>query len=385
MTRAEVSPDIALPRRSVAASKPRLGYRPALDGIRGIAIVAVMLTHAGLVTNLAGFIGVDVFFVLSGFLITALLVGEWDEFNRISLTQFYWRRALRLLPALLLMLACIAAFEWLTDTRRSALLTSGGALLALSYVSNWTDTLGYYQGQIFGHTWTLSIEEQFYLLWPLVIILLLRRASSRQSTIRFIFLAAFLAMVCRLALLYIGETEYRISRGTDTRADALLMGSVVGMMFASGLLPNRAWVKKLLGVLGLLVFVVVALIFLGFYQRFPGQFKINFIYGAVSFVTAILILHLVGSEAGRLNWILSRPWLVYVGKISYGLYLWHYPIFRLTQLKEFPRATELAIEMSLTLLMTLVSFHLLERPLLRYKNAFCYPTAGAPPCLQVAG
>jgi peptidoglycan/LPS O-acetylase OafA/YrhL len=264
------------------------------------------------------------------------------------------------------MLGTVVAFEWLADTREAALHTSGGALVALSYVSNWTDIFGYYQGQIFGHTWSLSIEEQFYLLWPLCLVLLLRRTPSRASMNRIVVLAIFLALLWRLIMFCNGANNYRISRGTDTRADSLLMGSVVGILFASGLLPKQVsasrWIKSLASL------AVSSLIFVACYPRFSEVNENNVVYIVVSSATAMIILHLVASEASALRWILSRPWLVYVGKISYGLYLWHYPIFRLTELKQFSRSKELGIEVALSVSLTLLSFYLLERPLLRHKR-----------------
>ncbi|SPE60520.1 membrane hypothetical protein [Verrucomicrobia bacterium] len=215
----------------------RLGYRPGLDGLRGLSILGVLLTHTELVNNRAGLIGVDVFFVLSGFLITCLLVEEWDRFHSISLRRFYLRRVLRLLPALVVMLGVVAAYHWMFKPRTAAQAVTVDALVALFYSANWAQVIQYHTPNVLGHAWSLSIEEQFYLIWPLVLIFLLRRTASRKSMLSWVLLAACLPLVTRVLLLttIVDPTAYRILYGTDTRGDALLLGCALGVAFNSGL------------------------------------------------------------------------------------------------------------------------------------------------------
>src|SRR5208337_4567023 len=139
----------------------------------------------------AGRIGVQLFFALSGFLITSLLVEEWDRFHTISLRRFYLRRSLRLLPALVAMMVGVTFYHWAAESRAAATATAGEALIALFYSSNWTLALGQGRPYVFGHTWSLSIEEQFYLLWPLFLLWLLRIVRSRCSLRNLVILAAF--------------------------------------------------------------------------------------------------------------------------------------------------------------------------------------------------
>ncbi|HLY66186.1 MAG TPA: acyltransferase, partial [Chloroflexota bacterium] len=167
-----------MPDRDPSPQPFHLGYRPALDGIRGAAVLAVMLFHFGAPFDQGGFLGVDAFFVLSGFLITSLLVEEWARNAGISFRGFYLRRALRLLPALLVMLlgagavaATIAPPEMREGTWR-------GIAVTLLYVANWQKVFSDQSVGVLGHTWSLSIEEQFYILWPPLLCLLLRRRLS---------------------------------------------------------------------------------------------------------------------------------------------------------------------------------------------------------------
>ena len=176
---------------NVTVSPFHLGYRRALDGLRGIAVLAVMSVHAGF-NSRGGLIGVEIFFVLSGFLISCLLIEEWDQSNDISLKQFYLRRGLRLFPALVAMLLVVSGYYWLNYSKAIAWPVTRDGLIALFYSTNWVRSFGLNGASLFGHTWTLSIEEQFYILWPLILLLLLRRASSRTSMLCWVSLGIVL-------------------------------------------------------------------------------------------------------------------------------------------------------------------------------------------------
>ncbi len=365
--------------RSGATPGFRLGYRPGLDGLRGAAILGVVGVHSQLLQNRAAFIGVDAFFVLSGFLITCLLMEEWDRLGTISLKQFYLRRALRLLPALAAMLGVFVAYRWLFSERRAAIGASLDGLIALFYSSNWGLALRFGRPEMFGHTWSLSIEEQFYLVWPLALVLLLRRTSSRRSFLSWVFLGIFLTVVNRCLLVVAGSNWYRLTYGTDCRADALLLGCAVGVIFSSELLrdiPSVRWGMRGLaytGVLGL-----AGLAFSGF--GFEADFCV--VYFAIPLCAAFILAEVVRSETGLLARALARPWLVYLGKISYGLYLWHYPIFCEVQARHYSLAKELIIEVLLTAVAVLASYYLLERPMLRLKSRFTPRMARNPVTLE---
>jgi peptidoglycan/LPS O-acetylase OafA/YrhL len=349
----------------VETGRFKLGYRPALDGLRGLAVLAVLTAHSGLLKSGAASVGVDVFFVLSGFLITSLLIGEWDGSGRISLKDFYARRALRLLPALVVFLVVVTAGFWLIAPGETALANAGDALVALLYSTNWARAFGLRRPDLLGHTWTLSIEEQFYLLWPLLLIWLLRRTGSRRSMCYWLLLAIALVYVERVLLDAAGANLMRLSFGTDTRADSLLLGCLVGVLLSSNLATTgerrfvrwSAWAAAL------------ALVILTFYTG-PFPVELQFFDSVVSVAAAILIFAMAKSKDCALNRGLAHSWLVYIGKISYGLYLWHHPIFRVVQSWEWPWQRTLVVEVAATVLVTLASFYLLERPFLRLKKRF---------------
>ena len=215
----------------------RFGYRPALDGLRGLAVLAVISFHAwhGLVPG--GWLGVDVFFVLSGFLITWLLVQERLRTGGLALTRFYARRALRLLPALAVALPMAVLVAWMFDPARLGA-TLSEALSSLFYVSNWTAAARADNGLTTGlltPTWSLSIEEQFYLVWPFLLAALLWAGGRRAALYATLVVAGAIA-IHRTTVTTLGH----VSLGTDTRADALLIGSALALAWSLGLVrPGR--------------------------------------------------------------------------------------------------------------------------------------------------
>lgn len=337
--------------------------------MRGVAILAVVATHARLAPGPVAATGVDVFFVLSGFLITALLAEEWRQSGTISLKKFYLRRALRLLPALALMLLVITACCWIFFSRTYGVRTLKDALTALLYSSNWVHILDFQRPGLFGHTWSLSIEEQFYFLWPFILLLLLRRSASPASMLCWVGLGIFLSEMIRIALTATGGSWLRMYCGTDTRADALLLGAALSLALESGLLPVADRLRRLLSVLGPFAALGLVLICLG--DSYLGYaFDLCVVWLAVSVFAALMIGAAVLCENGWLARLLSVGLLVYIGRISYGLYLWHLPIFILIQSKHWPLPKELVVELPLSATATLASFYLLERPLLNLKRTF---------------
>ena len=207
-------------------NKKVFGYQPALDGVRAIAVLLVMLGHLGLVS--AGGLGVDIFFVLSGYLITAILVSEFSTTGGISLKKFYARRALRILPAVILLLAVLNILVEATQTSEQAHTFQWNSLGALFYIANWLRAFGRGIG-ILGHLWSLSIEEQFYLLWPIALAFLLSRKLKRSQILIVIGFAVVLVNLDRIYLYRGIESFNRIYNGLDTRADALLVGCAFGL------------------------------------------------------------------------------------------------------------------------------------------------------------
>jgi peptidoglycan/LPS O-acetylase OafA/YrhL len=346
-------------------NRSKLGYVPALDGLRGFAILCVMASH-GTPYLQGGFIGVDIFFVLSGFLITTLLVQEFDGANSISLSNFYLRRVLRLGPALLVMLAafCCLSFAALNGARAHNNLVD--AYIALGYCTNWALALHLHPSDYLIHTWSLSIEEQFYLLWPLGLLLLLH--ASRQR--RHIVLATLvIAMMCWLSRSYHAMNVTSFSRsyyGLDTRADSLMTGCCLAVILSARLISEP--VLKLLQIIlaataplavaGLLVFAV--------YAR-GDHFMMDWGFTMVEVLAAIMILDIFVNRRSLVKKLLTMNWLVWIGSISYGLYLWHYPIYRALADAGYDAWTVFAVGSGLSFLVAGLSYHSMEKPILAFK------------------
>lgn len=362
----------------------RLGYRPELDGLRAFAIVPVMILHLGVILpggfQLAtgGQAGVTLFFVLSGFLITTLLLQEWQGSGRIDLRAFYLRRALRLFPALFVLLACYGLLSvalQLSDPVANAgeVETIRRAIPpALFYVANWVYAIELFPLGGLSITWSLSVEEQFYLLWPLALIAMLRFGVSRRNTLLTILAGIGALTLWRVVLMAAGASANRINFGSDTRADALLVGCALGVIAVSGWLPSsddaRRWLMRAFWV-SLIVFALCVLL-----APIPVH-GIGYGYLPVYTLTALagagLIAGLLTTPLSFARPVLASAPLVWIGQRSYGLYLWHQVIFRYVAphvpALPLPYAHQTAL-LLLTLVPVALSFTLIERPFLRLKG-----------------
>lgn len=305
------------------AWRPR--HTPALDGVRGAALLVVVQYHA--VHTAAGavfpgaFLSLDVFFVLSGFLITSLLLAEQGRSGRVRLAAFYRRRAWRLLPGL--GLACGATLAWFGLAPRSWLPagalpgdTVHGALYALTYVASWTFAFHQPMGAM-GQTWSLSVEEHFYVVWPLLFLLLLRRPTH---LLRNAALLTAAAACWPLALGVLSDPSAdRLYAGPDTRAAQLLVGCLLGVWMSQ---PRReTWLTRTP-----FVTFVVGLYALGVLTLHRQD--LVYLYGG-QVVTALLSACLVAHLATRESWltrVLSLRCFTALGEWSYGVYLWHVPL-----------------------------------------------------------
>ncbi len=241
------------PRRT--GERPSLPYLGALDGMRGIAIAAVVVYHTrfyliqdGFPTPRGGFLGVDVFFVVSGFLITALLLIEDGRDGSIALVGFYWRRAVRLLPALVPMLGAYLLYASYAGVLNRDKVAAVAA--ALGFVSNWWRILDGSNVPGLGHLWSLAVEEQFYLLWPAAVLLLIRR--RRFGVAAALVVAAIAASMSWRMLLWSRADDWvLVYIRTDARIDQLLLGALVAVLWFHGRLPSRpaglAWQKNRYG------------------------------------------------------------------------------------------------------------------------------------------
>jgi peptidoglycan/LPS O-acetylase OafA/YrhL len=348
----------------------KLGYLRSLDGLRGVLILMVLVCHGGLLPNGYGFVAVNAFFVLSGFLITCLLVLEYDQSNDISLRRFYLRRALRLLPALVTMLFVFMVIAYLTDSSTEVFQEMHQALWALFYSTNLAQILQAYpvgHAEPFAHTWSLSLEEQFYFVWPLLLLFLLRR-NSRNSLLCWIMLGVYLSVGTRI-LLYLGTNLSgrltRLGGGLDTRADSLLLGCLVGVLISSNLLPRSDGFVKTLNVLAIIS--SGGLIIMGVFNSYSSR-MICIGWLLASVFATILITCLASISSGLPHRFFENPLLVYLGRISYGLYVWHFPILVFMQRLQLPWRNLMYLPP--VFLVVLASYYLIERPCLRLKTRF---------------
>ena len=339
----------------------------ALDGIRGCAVTAVVLFHAGVPGLAGGFLGVDAFFVMSGYLITSLLLSERWRRGRIRFGAFWVRRARRLLPALLLVvLSTVLVGRRLLDPGALGLLRDD-AWATLGYVANWRMIFrgtGYAAATATAsplqHAWSLGIEEQFYLLWPLLIAVLTARLPVRKARVTvFAFcVAGSIISVATCALLYRPDGIARAYYGTDSRAQALLIGAALASIgTAAPAWPRSRGVLAFGGVLA-----TIALWHLASDQD-AWLYRGGFL--ATALATAAVIAHVVADGGSRLARLLAAPPLAWLGRISYGIYLWHWPLFSFvtadaTGLARWPLLT---VRLGGTLLLATASFYLVEQPI----------------------
>lgn len=393
MTAVSAAPIRVGPRRYVS---PGRGI-PALDGIRAIAVALVLADHGGVPGLSGGFLGVDVFFVLSGFLITSLLIDEIGRTGRIGLKGFWIRRARRLLPALIVMVLAVVALRDLFTTEATAGLRDE-AVATFFWMSNWAfvaqQTDYFSQGappSPLQHTWSLAVEEQYYVLWPLLLAAVvagLAAVAYRRGvpvTPRALRAAVFVVAVTGVIasagathLLSAGasrETLNRVYFGTDTRVQALLVGAAAaallvrdwrGLTGGGGVLRSRwaRWLARVLPAVGLTVLGVAAHLATGSADEFRR--------GLLVIVAAAAVL-VVGSVAleqdGPVARLLAVPPLVGLGAISYGIYLWHWPIFLvLNGERTGASGWELfALRCSVTVAVAAVSWLLIEQPVREWR------------------
>jgi peptidoglycan/LPS O-acetylase OafA/YrhL len=348
-------------------------YMPGLDGLRALAVLAVIAYHEQFGWAPGGLLGVGVFFTLSGYLITDLLLGQWARSGGLNLGDFWLRRARRLLPALFVMLAVVTA--WITVVSPARLASLRGAVAgAATYSSNWyyIYTHNSYFARFappgpFDHLWSLAVEEQFYLVWPWLLlagVFFLR--GRRPSAVRWLALPtlalAAASAVAMLTLYHPGYDPTRIYEGSDTRACGLLTGAALAMVWPSRRTARTALWKRValdgagfagLAVIGLMIWRV------GQYSAFTYQGGLVLLSVATAGVVAAAACPgaLVGAALG---WTPLR----WIGVRSYGIYLWHYPVIILTSpansAEDLPRA---ALQIAASIGIAALSWHFVEEPI----------------------
>lgn len=322
------------PGSSTSARPKLLPYMPGLDGLRAIAVLAVLIYHAQPAWLPGGFLGVEVFFVVSGYIITALLTAEWDSKGGIDLGGFWARRARRLLPAAFAVIFASLIVSLLALPAEVAELRSI-ALAAATYCTNWyliLDQQSYFESwgrpSLLRHLWSLALEEQFYLIWPPLLALYVLKLRQRLGFCLLLLAAA--ASAAWMAYLYdSGADVSRLYYGTDTRATGFLIGGALGLVWRPtaihGLSHRSRGRVEAAGGIGL-VLLLMSLMLLdeGKSTLYQGGFATVSLCGAAVVMAVTL-------PAGRLSRLASTRPMVWVGVRSYGLYLWHWPVFMLTR------------------------------------------------------
>jgi peptidoglycan/LPS O-acetylase OafA/YrhL len=335
----------------------------ALDGVRAFAFACVFIVHLGMPHFPNGGLGVSIFFTLSGFLITTILLAEQERGGRIRFRRFYARRALRLSPALIVMVAVFTVY--VQGLRHSPVFkhyTETAALPVVFYFGNWlraliaSNRLG-----IFAHTWSLAIEEQFYLVWP-AFLAIGYAIRGRKGVLAVALAGSVASLSLRLILWHGTDSIPRIYNGTDTEADQLLIGCALAMLVASR--PDQ--VRRVCRVA-----VWPALFVIGFVMLSGLDAHLLFTVGLSGFAiaTAIIIGHIVSEPTGPLGRALSWRPLELTGRISYGLYLWHFPII-FAGGKIHSRPLQIVIVVITTFLIAAASYRFIEQPVFRLRERF---------------
>ena len=375
----------------------RVPYLPGLDGLRAIAVIGVMIYHAHHDWLPGGFLGVEVFFVISGYLITLLLMGERERNGHVDLRQFWARRFRRLLPALYLMMALVAVYiaAFYPVAREQ---TRGDFLAGIFYISNWYEIFvgqGYGASEAFvplRHLWSLAVEEQFYLVWPLVMVAILRRSRGRLPAVglKLIGVSVFIAIM--LAWLYVpgvvaASCGTEFTRGTWTifgrcvavndmlylgsfsRAGGLMLGAGFAMLWRPvaimrGPLRDKGRRLDVLAALGL---AVIVFFMLTMYLQERGVYN-PWLYRGGFFFTGVATLLLIaatthqGAATGKL---LGHRTLVWVGTRSYGLYLYHWPVFQMIRKQANIQMSipQIILGVLITVPITEASYRFIETPI----------------------
>src|SRR3954471_18171385 len=324
----------AAPLQPTSSDHQSRSHIAALDGLRGLAVIAVLLFHAGKMRG--GFLGVDLFFALSGFLITSLLLADVDRHGRVGLVEFWGRRFRRLLPAVLLLLVAVTVIGTIVASIPERAATVDDGPWAQLYLANWHAIAAHRDywasfelPRMFGHLWSLAIEEQFYVVWPVIVGSIAWRAKNvHRAVLVFCIVASSLSLLWMIALFNPADPT-RVYIGTDTRASSLLLGA----LFATA--PMRSGVARVVarlgGMLSAAVGVIAAVIGTAWFVV-DGPSSRWLFHGGLflhSLLSALLVALCAASPRARASrWIGWAP-LAFVGVLSYSLYLWHWPIYAL--------------------------------------------------------
>ena len=348
-------------------------YITGLDGIRAIAVIMVLAYHLKLALFKSGFLGVTVFFVLSGYLITGILISEVEEEGTIDLKNFWLRRIRRLVPAVMSMAVVII---FVSAVVNRIIFTKGckDFLASVLGFNNWWqifNKVSYFEAagvpSPFTHCWSLAIETQFYLIYPLILLGIYKLVKSRgegraKRGLLFAGVTLLLALISVILMIVLFDPQQDASRvyyGTDTRAFSLLFGALLAILWEYRMVPRRlsASVNMVLGSVSFAVLLVMTIAING---------SSNFWYRGGQFFGTILTVLMVYAVSGRKTWLsrfLSNPVLKWIGDRSYGIYLWHYPIILLISKGIKASWWITLIEIVLSVVLAELSYRFIETPI----------------------
>ncbi|HKT82691.1 MAG TPA: acyltransferase family protein, partial [Solirubrobacterales bacterium] len=358
----------------------RLPYLPGIDALRAIAVLAVFLYHAGVDWMPGGFLGVDVFFVISGYLITSLLLSERRRTGTVRLGQFWLRRARRLLPAVGALIAVTMVVAAIAEPDRMTTLR-GDALASLVYVANWHfifEHQSYFdqfqRPSLFRHLWSLSVEEQFYLLWPLAFAGGMKLLGRRRLLVG--VLAGAIASLALTWVLFDPTDASRVYYGTDTHAAGLLFGVALALAWSPWRLrqatPGR-WCGPALDAAGTLALGYLMLSFIHVHDYDLALFHGGYLWLALASAVVIAVM---AHPSARLGPLLAQPPLVWLGLRSYSFYLWHWPMLALTRPGvdvSLPRGVLIPLQLLAVLALADLSYRFVELPFRGKHKLFSLP------------
>lgn len=365
------------PVRTEAERPFSLGYCPELDGLRGVAILLVVLFHAGVPGfERGGYLGVDLFFVLSGFLITSLLLAECSRTGTLRVGRFYLMRLFRLLPALALVCASWAIFS-VAFLDQTEIWKEVGT--SLSYLANWTRALDWGYPRELGHTWSLAIEEQFYLGWPLILLLVLGRARNQTAVAAALALAALAVMLVRSLMWNAGYSSTRLFFGSDTRADGLLMGCALAFLVGWRVRTSSPAVEAVgrrlqsLSPLWLVALGVTILL-----CRWDDVYMLTIGLTIANLLFAVTLFCVILPFPFRLRSLLRSRVLVELGRISYGLFLWHSVVLGLMRTHGgWSKSSAILLGIPLSFALAYGTYQWLELPIFRVRARVLGPSLDA--------
>ncbi|MEX0663209.1 MAG: acyltransferase family protein [Acidimicrobiia bacterium] len=352
-----------------APHQSSIGYKPALDGLRTVAVGSVIAYHFGASWAPGGFLGVDTFFVLSGYLITSLLLTEWGRHGTLRFGAFWARRARRLFPALLVALSAIAIWSALAVNSDRLGSIRADSLWTLFYSANWhfiSEGTSYFdlfsEASPLRHAWSLAIEEQFYLFWPLITFGCLRVARGRPRVLASLCVAGIVGSAILCSQLFDSSDPSRAYFGTDSRASQLLVGALLAIVLLHWAPRTRATqvAVQLGGAVGAALTVVA---FAVAHDQDAWLYQGGFL--AFAFATAAIIAAIVQPSRTPLNALLSLRPVRWVGQVSYGLYLWHWPVqIAISEPRTGISGFGLAlVRLAVTFTATTISYYVIERPI----------------------